>query len=83
MLGGVKLIKNVDFGKYIYSGCGIGFDAHGSFLLFDGSGFGKNVIIFGANMASSGHVDSRKKDIIMLGKDPTQGLGNTTLAAEK
>ena len=61
--GAVKLTKNADFDKYNYSGCGIGFDAHASFLLCDGSGFGKNVIIFGADMSSSAHVDNGKKDI--------------------
>ena len=31
------------------------------FSLSDGSGFGKNVIIFGADMTLSAHVDNRKK----------------------
>ena len=30
----------------------MGFDSHGSFSLSDGSGFGKNVIIFGADVTS-------------------------------
>ena len=33
---------------------------------------GKNVIIFGADMSSSVHVDNKKKDILILGKGPTQ-----------
>ena len=27
-------------------------------------------------------VDNKKKDICIVGKDPTQGLGNTTLPSE-
>ena len=57
----VRLTKNADFDKYKYSGYGIGFDGSGSSALSDGSGFGKIVIIFGADMSSSGHVDNRKK----------------------
>ena len=37
--------------------------------------FGKNVIIFGVDMGSSVHVDNKGKDILILGKGPTQGLG--------
>ena len=51
----VKLTKNADFDN-----AGIGFYARGSFSLFDGSRSGKNVIIFGADMSLSGHVDDRK-----------------------
>ena len=45
-----------------YSGYGIGFDRRGSFS-FPGGGFGQNVIIFGADMNSSIHVDNKGKDI--------------------
>ena len=45
--------------------------------------FGKNVIIFAADMSSSVHADKQKKDILILGEGPTQRLDNTTLAAEK
>ena len=34
-------------------------------------------------MSSSVHVDNRKRDILILGKGPTQGLDGTTLTAEK
>ena len=47
LFGAVRLTKNVDIDKYRYSGYGIGFDRKGSFS-FSGSGFGQNVIIFGA-----------------------------------
>ena len=33
-------------------------------------------------MSSSVHVDNRKKDILILGKGPTQELDDTTLNAE-
>ena len=38
----LKLIKNDDPDKYKYSGYGIGFDAWGNFLLWNGSRFGKS-----------------------------------------
>ena len=34
-------------------------------------------------MSSSVHVDNKKKDILILGEGPTQGLNDTTLTAEK
>ena len=37
-------------------------------------GFGQNVLIFGVDMSSSGHIDNKKKDILVLGKRPTHGL---------
>ena len=45
--------------------------------------FGRNVIIFGVDMNSSVHVDNKGKDILILGKGPTQGLGEHSLTAEK
>ena len=33
-------------------------------------------------MSSSEHIDNKGKDILLLGKGPTQGLNNTTLTAE-
>ena len=77
----VTLTKNADIDKYGYSGYGIGFDRISSFS-FPGGGFGQNVLIFGADMSSSDHIDNKKKDILVLGKGPTQGLEHT-LTAEK
>ena len=37
-------------------------------------GSGQNVLIFGVDMSSSGHIDNKKKDILVLGKRPTHGL---------
>ena len=82
LFGAVKLTKNADIDKYKYSGDGIGFDSKGSFLFPDGS-FPQNVIIFGADMSSSVHVDNKKKDILILGEGPTQLLDDTKRTAEK
>ena len=35
-----------------------------------GSGFGESIIIFGAGMSSSVHIDSKNIDILILGKGP-------------
>ena len=60
LFGAVWLTKNADIDKYGYSGYGIEFDRKSSFS-FPGGGFGQNVIIFGADMSSSFHVDNKKK----------------------
>ena len=75
------MTKNADIEKYGYSGYGIGFDRRSSFS-FPSGGFGQNVLIFGADMSSSAHIDNKKKDILVLGIGPAQGLEHT-LAAEK
>ena len=75
------MTKNGDIDKYGYSGYIIGFDRRSRFT-FPGSGFGQNVLIFGADMSSSAHIDNKKKDILVLGRGPTQGL-ESTLTAEK
>ena len=82
LFGVVTLTKNADdIDKYGYSGYGIGFDRKSSFS-FPGGGFGQNVLIFGVDMSFSAHIDNKKKDILILGKGPTQGLEHT-LTAEK
>ena len=75
------MTKNADIDKYGYSGYGIGFERRSSFW-FSGGGFGQNLLIFGAVMSSSAHIDNKKKDMLVLGKGPTQGLEHT-LTAEK
>ena len=70
-----------DIDQCKYSGYSIGFDKKTEFSFDDG--FGRNCIIFGVDMSSSVHVDNKKKDILILGKGPTQGLNRTTLTAEK
>ena len=81
LFGAVTLTKNADIEKYKYSGYGIGFDRRSSFS-FPSGGFGQNVLIFGADMSSSIHIDNKKKDRLVLGRRPTQGL-ESTLTAEK
>ena len=55
---------------------------HAEVSLSNGSGFGKNLILFGTDMSSSMHVDNKKKYILILGKEPTDGLNDTMLTAE-
>ena len=76
-----NLTKNADIDKSKYFGYGIGFDRHrGSSS--PGTGLGTNLIIFGVDMNSSRKIDNRKKDILILGEDPTQELEHT-LSAKK
>ena len=75
------MTKNADIDKYGYSSYGIGFDRKTTFS-FPGTGFGQNLIIFGADMSSSAHIDNKKKDILILGKGPTQGLEYTLTAGK-
>ena len=66
LFGAVTLTTNADIDKYGYSGYGIAFDRRSSFS-FPGSGFGQNVLIFGADMSSSAHnIENKKKDILVL-----------------
>ena len=60
LFGTVTLTQNADIDKYGYSGYEIGFDRKGSFS-FPAGGYGQNVIIFGADMSSSLHIDNKKK----------------------
>ena len=41
----------------------------GDFFSFLGGGFSGNVIISGVDMSSSAHIDNKKKDILILGKN--------------
>ena len=61
LFGATKLTTNADSNKNKYSGYGIGFDASGSFSFSNGNGFGKNILIFVADMSSSLHNDNKKK----------------------
>ena len=54
------LTRNSDIEKYGYSGYGNEFDRRSSFS-FPGGGFGHNILIFGADMSSSAHIDYKKK----------------------
>ena len=80
LFGAIALVKNVDIDQYKYSGYGIEFDRKGIFS--SGNGFGRNLVIF-VGMSSSVHVDNKKKDILILGEGPTEGLGENSLSAEE
>ena len=67
LFGAAKLTKNADIDKYKYSGYGIGFHSRGSFSHPSG-GYGRNVIILGANMSSSAHANYKTRIILVLGK---------------
>ena len=77
--GAVTFTKNADIDKYRYSSYGIGFDRRLGFPFY-GSGFGQNVLIFGVDMSSSARIDNKKREILVIGKGPTQGLENTLIA---
>ena len=81
LFGAVTLTKNADIDNYRYSGYGIGFGRRSGFS-FPIIGFGQNILILGADMSSSTHIDNRKKDILVLGKVQTQELEHT-LTTEK
>ena len=80
MFDAVKLTKHVDVDLYKYSGYGIRFDRKGSYSV--GDEIERNVIIFGVDGNSSSQIDNKKKDTLILGKGPTQGLEHT-LTGEK
>ena len=79
LFGFVALTKHADIDQYKYSGYGIGFDRKGEFSF--GNGFGRNVIILREDMSSSVHATNKAQNILILGKDFTQGLANTTIYA--
>ena len=81
LFGSVKLAKNADPDKYDYSVYSIVFDSRREVSCADGS-MGKNVIILGADMGLSVHIDNKNKDILILSERPAQRLDDTTLTAE-
>ena len=82
LFGAVSLTKNANIDKYKYSGYGIGFNRKGSYPI--GNEVSRNVIIFGVDIGSFPHIPYNKgKDILILGKDSTQGFGEHSLTAKK
>ena len=49
----------------------------------DGSGFGRNVIIFVGDISLSVHIDNEENGIFIFGIGPVQVLDDTTLTVEK
>ena len=76
------MTKNADIDQYKYSGYGTGFDSLGE-SSFGTRRFGRNVIIFGADMSRSVHANNKKNNILVLGKDFIQGINGTAIYAEK
>ena len=70
----VTSTKNAAIDKNKYSGYGNGF-----WYGIDG-GFGQNVLNIGTDMGSAAHIDNSKKEILVLGKGPTQGLEHALTA---
>ena len=66
LFGAVKITKILKTNTY--SGYGIAFDSKGSFSHPIG-GYGKNVIISGADLSSSVHANNRANNILVIGKD--------------
>ena len=60
LFGAGTLTKSADIEKHGYFDYGIGFNRRSSFE-FPGGGFGQNVLIFGADMSSSAHIDNKRK----------------------
>ena len=81
LFGSVKHAKNADLDKYKYTGYGIGFDSRSEFLFTNGI-YGKNVIIFVADMSSSLHVENKWKVTLILLEGPTQGSDDMALTVE-
>ena len=65
MLVWICIATNPDLDKYKYTGYGIGFNSYLEFLFTDGS-YGKNVIVFAADMSLSAHVGN----ILILSQGP-------------
>ena len=86
LFGAVKLTKDTNTSYYQHKGYGVCFDEGSSFSIGNITN-GKNVIILGCDLTSSGHSNNRKKNIYVLGKDFMQGFTTTgtgnTIYAEK
>ena len=84
MFGIVKITNttNSDTDKWQYSGCCTGFDSKGEFAHPDGS-YGRNVIIFWADLSNSKHSNNKTKTILVLGREFVQKINDTTIYAKK
>ena len=84
LFGAVKITNttNSDTDKWQYSGYSIGFDSKGEFTHPDAS-YGRNGIIFGADLSNSKHSNNKAKNILVLGREFVQKINDTTMYAEK
>ena len=89
LFGAMKITKNSDYSKNIYSGYGLCFDEGGTFTHtiregnFDHTTAARNVIIFGVDMRFSVHATNRTNNIYVMGEAIVQGINDTTIYAEK
>ena len=72
-----EFTKNANPETYGYSGYGIGFDSCSQF-----GKFAKNVVTFGVGNNLSVHTNSSKKNKLVLGEEPTDGLNDTIITTE-
>ena len=77
LFGAVKLIKDVNTSNYKYVGYGICFDEGSNFSIGNITNR-KNLIFLGCDASSFSHVNNKKNNIIVLGKDFIQGLTTTS-----
>ena len=75
------LIKNSTIHEFGYNEYEIGFDSKGTFSHPSG-GFGRNVLIFGADVSLSAHANNKKRTILVLNEGIIQ-IPSTTLYAEE
>ena len=89
LFGAMQITKNADANKYHYKGYGICFDESEQFSHTVTESrrahttLARNVIIFGADMSLSKHVNNKRNNIYVMGKDYVQRINDTTIYAEK
>ena len=89
LFGAIEITKNVNTSKYKYRGYGIYFHESEVFTHvrkegnFNHTTPARNVIIFGADMSFSKHVNNKANNIYVMGKDYIQKINNTTIYGEK
>ena len=70
MFGAFSFTKKVDIDLHKYSAYDIKFDRKITFSF--GNGFGRNYVIFGVDLSSSTKIHTSEKNILIVGKGPTQ-----------
>ena len=82
LFGAVKLTKDAEVRKYKHSRHCTRFDSKGEFSHPSGR-YGRNVIIFGADLSSSRHANNRTNNVLVLVKDFIQRINGTTIYLEQ
>ena len=82
LFGAMKITKNTDSSKNIYTGYVFCFDEGGTFPKGNINN-GRNVIIFGVHESSLIHANNKSNNIYVMGEVFVQGINDTTLYAEK